>query len=188
MELENGKPGYISTRLKITADRRITDIELSADTSPRVVAEYVWMLDPAVWRDRAAGPTDDSRRPRGSGAPLLPKPSQRTLPSPPTSTSPAIAITAGSGSPTQCETALRALPSNVCCVAGGEPAMGIGYGAALPSNRRRARGRGWHYVAALPEAPEPAEDVRVGGSRLSLAGSSKSITLVSCSKALALWA
>jgi hypothetical protein len=46
VELANGKPGYISTRLKIIRDGRITDVELSADTSARVVADYVWKLDP----------------------------------------------------------------------------------------------------------------------------------------------
>ncbi len=46
VELADGKPGYISTRLKIVQGGRIADVELSADTSPRVVAEYVWKLDP----------------------------------------------------------------------------------------------------------------------------------------------
>jgi len=46
VELASGKPGYISTRLKVVAGGRITDVELSADTSGRVVADYVWKLDP----------------------------------------------------------------------------------------------------------------------------------------------
>jgi len=46
VELAGGKPGYISTRLKVASGGRITDVELSADTSARVVAEYVWKLDP----------------------------------------------------------------------------------------------------------------------------------------------
>lgn len=46
VELAGGKPGYISTRLKIVPGGRITDIELSSDTSSRVVADYVWKLDP----------------------------------------------------------------------------------------------------------------------------------------------
>jgi len=46
VELRDGKPGYISTRLKIVAGGRITDVEISADTSSRVVADYVWKLDP----------------------------------------------------------------------------------------------------------------------------------------------
>jgi hypothetical protein len=46
VELTDGKPGYVSTRLKIVSGGRITDVELSADTSARVVAEYVWKLDP----------------------------------------------------------------------------------------------------------------------------------------------
>ena len=47
MELADGKPGYISTRLKVVSGGRITDVELSADTSPRVVGAYVWSLDPS---------------------------------------------------------------------------------------------------------------------------------------------
>jgi len=46
VELPGGKPGYVSTRLKVVRGGRITDVELSADTSDRVVAEYVWNLDP----------------------------------------------------------------------------------------------------------------------------------------------
>jgi hypothetical protein len=46
VELAGGKPGYISTRLKVATGGRITDVELSADTSARVVADYVWKLDP----------------------------------------------------------------------------------------------------------------------------------------------
>ena len=46
VELSEGKAGYISTRLKVMADGRITDVELSADTSLRVVSSYVWKLDP----------------------------------------------------------------------------------------------------------------------------------------------
>jgi len=46
VELAGGKPGYISTRLKVAAGGRITDVELSSDTSARVVADYVWNLDP----------------------------------------------------------------------------------------------------------------------------------------------
>lgn len=46
VELPDGKPGYISTRLKVVANGRITDVEISADTSPRVVGSYVWNLDP----------------------------------------------------------------------------------------------------------------------------------------------
>lgn len=45
VELADGTPGYLSTRLKIAAGR-ITDVEISADTSPRVVSAYVWNLDP----------------------------------------------------------------------------------------------------------------------------------------------
>lgn len=45
VELPDGKPGYISTRLRIAAGR-ITDVEVSADTSDRVVGTYVWNLDP----------------------------------------------------------------------------------------------------------------------------------------------
>ena len=46
VELTDGKPGYISTRLKVVAGGRLTDIEMSSDTSPRVVGSYVWHLDP----------------------------------------------------------------------------------------------------------------------------------------------
>lgn len=46
VELADGKPGYISTRLKVVAGRRITDVEISADTSSRIVSAYVWNLDP----------------------------------------------------------------------------------------------------------------------------------------------
>jgi hypothetical protein len=47
VELADGKPGYISTRLKVVSGGRITDVELSADASSRVVAAYVWSLDPS---------------------------------------------------------------------------------------------------------------------------------------------
>ena len=46
VELADGKPGYISTRLKVAGGGRVTDVELSADTSERVVGAYVWNLDP----------------------------------------------------------------------------------------------------------------------------------------------
>lgn len=46
VEVAGGKAGYISTRLKVVAGGRITDVELSADISPAVVASYVWNLDP----------------------------------------------------------------------------------------------------------------------------------------------
>jgi hypothetical protein len=45
VELADGKAGYISTRLKVAANGRVTDIEMSADLSPRVVSAYVWNLD-----------------------------------------------------------------------------------------------------------------------------------------------
>ena len=44
--LADGKPGYISTRLKVVPGGRITDVEIAADTSARVVGAYVWNLDP----------------------------------------------------------------------------------------------------------------------------------------------
>jgi hypothetical protein len=46
VELPDGKAGYISTRLRIAPGGRITDVELSADTTAAVAA-YVWNLDPA---------------------------------------------------------------------------------------------------------------------------------------------
>jgi len=48
VELADGKPGYISTRLKIAPGGAIIDVELSSDTSDRVVADYVWKLDPQL--------------------------------------------------------------------------------------------------------------------------------------------
>jgi hypothetical protein len=48
VELSDGKPGYISTRLKVVGGRRIADVELSVDTSPRVVGSYVSKLDPQL--------------------------------------------------------------------------------------------------------------------------------------------
>ena len=47
VELDDGRPGYISTRLKVLDDGLITDVELSSDTSPQVVGAYVWALDPS---------------------------------------------------------------------------------------------------------------------------------------------
>jgi hypothetical protein len=46
VELVDGAPAYLSTRLKVVAAGRITDVEVSADASPRVVSAYVWNLDP----------------------------------------------------------------------------------------------------------------------------------------------
>lgn len=46
VELKDGKPAYISTRLKRAASGRITDVEIASDTSERVVPSYVWDLDP----------------------------------------------------------------------------------------------------------------------------------------------
>lgn len=46
VELDDGRPGYISTRLKVVDGGRISDVELSSDTSDRVVRGYVWKLDP----------------------------------------------------------------------------------------------------------------------------------------------
>lgn len=46
VELRDGKAGYISSRLKVTDGERITDVELSAYTTSRVVESYVWDLDP----------------------------------------------------------------------------------------------------------------------------------------------
>ena len=48
VELPDGKPAYISTRLKVVAGRRIIDVEIAADTTSRVVASYVWNLDPQL--------------------------------------------------------------------------------------------------------------------------------------------
>jgi hypothetical protein len=53
VELEDGRPGYISTRLRVGRSGRITDVEISADLSSRVVAAYVWNLDPLFTRKLA---------------------------------------------------------------------------------------------------------------------------------------
>jgi hypothetical protein len=53
VELADGKPGYISTRLKVVAGGRVSDVEVSADTSTRVASAYVWNLDPAYARGLA---------------------------------------------------------------------------------------------------------------------------------------
>ena len=45
VELIDGTPGYLSTRLKVVQGGRVLDVEISADTSPRVVSSYVWKLD-----------------------------------------------------------------------------------------------------------------------------------------------
>lgn len=45
VEMTDGTPGYVSTKLRITPDRRITDVEISADRSARVVSSYVWNLE-----------------------------------------------------------------------------------------------------------------------------------------------
>ena len=47
VELADGKAGYLSTRLKVAAGGRIVDVEISADTSSRVVSSYVWNPDPS---------------------------------------------------------------------------------------------------------------------------------------------
>jgi len=47
VELIDGTPGYLSTRLKVVRGGRVMDVEISADTSPRVVSSYVWKLDPS---------------------------------------------------------------------------------------------------------------------------------------------
>ena len=43
VELSDGRPGYISTRIKVF-DGTIIDVELSSDTADRVVASYVYNL------------------------------------------------------------------------------------------------------------------------------------------------
>lgn len=45
VELADGKPAYLSTRLKVVATGKIADIEIAADTSNRVMKDYVWNLD-----------------------------------------------------------------------------------------------------------------------------------------------
>lgn len=48
VELAEGQPGYISTRLRIAPSGRVSDVEISADVSPGVVSAYVWNLDPQL--------------------------------------------------------------------------------------------------------------------------------------------
>ena len=45
VELKNARPAYLSTRLRVLPGGTITDVELSADTSSRVVASYIYALD-----------------------------------------------------------------------------------------------------------------------------------------------
>lgn len=47
LELENGKAAYASTRLKVVGGK-IAEVEVSFDDSPRVVASYVYRLDPLM--------------------------------------------------------------------------------------------------------------------------------------------
>jgi hypothetical protein len=44
--LKDGKPAYISTRLRVSPAGRIVDVEIASDTTERVVPAYVWALDP----------------------------------------------------------------------------------------------------------------------------------------------
>lgn len=46
VELDDGRPAYLSTRLKVAGGGKLVDVELSADTSAGVVASYVFNLDP----------------------------------------------------------------------------------------------------------------------------------------------
>jgi hypothetical protein len=48
VELDDGKPAYISTRLRIGRDGRVGDIEILSDASPMVRKDYVWYLDKAL--------------------------------------------------------------------------------------------------------------------------------------------
>lgn len=45
VELADGKPAFLSTRLRVVANGKISDVEIAADTSNRVVKDYVWNLD-----------------------------------------------------------------------------------------------------------------------------------------------
>ena len=53
VELADGKPAYISTRFKVVANGKIADIEIAADTSNRVVKDYVWNLDKSFEKELA---------------------------------------------------------------------------------------------------------------------------------------
>lgn len=46
VELLDGKPAYLSTRLRRAPGGKLTDVEIASDRSERVVADYVWNLDP----------------------------------------------------------------------------------------------------------------------------------------------
>ncbi len=57
VELSDGRPGYISTRIKVI-DGEILDVELSSDTSDRVVEPYVynvgqWFAEPLPMEQRS---------------------------------------------------------------------------------------------------------------------------------------
>ena len=56
VELADGKPAYLSTRLKVVTNGRIADIEIAADTSNRVVKDYVWNLDQSL--DKVLAPAE----------------------------------------------------------------------------------------------------------------------------------
>lgn len=45
VELVDGSPAYVSTRLRVGGDATITDVEISVDRSERVVSSYVWNLE-----------------------------------------------------------------------------------------------------------------------------------------------
>ena len=74
VELTSGKPAFISTRLKVVGGRRVTDVELSADTSDRVVGAYVWNLDPLYATVLPPEQRMSRVDARGARSPLFPQP------------------------------------------------------------------------------------------------------------------
>ena len=163
VELRDGKPDYISTRLKVVAGGRITDVEIAADTSARVVGSYVWNLDPQF---TAVLPPDQRMRPcraRGAGPAGLPWPldtpaCRRRLrrchvqPIPQRS----------AGDQRWPEHRRRGTGEIVRVVERGRPPLGAGERAAPVSRRPGARPRLRHHAAALPEEPGPTGHVRLG--------------------------
>jgi hypothetical protein len=162
-ELRDGKPGYISARLEKIGDGRILDVELSSDTSARVVKDYVWNLDPqltavvppeqrldrvalealarryfhSLSSHQAVAADFDERCDRFHSGQRITNVARNT---------------AESGPPRTCASSLEGNPP-------WGPATERRFPVIDPQPRHRLR-RG---LAALPEASKPAPDVRLGG-------------------------
>jgi len=46
VELDAGKPAYLSTRIRVNSSGLIADVEIASDQSENVVTDYVWNLNP----------------------------------------------------------------------------------------------------------------------------------------------